>query len=228
MMNFKMLLAGTVSLLMFAVPAWSSDSLNANKKIVESIQVLTDITSIPEKEIPPSLLRNCYGIAIIPNVLKAGFFVGGRYGKGVLAVRDSDGSWKNPYFISLMGGSFGWQIGIQSADVVLVFKSRKSIDKIRDGKFTLGVDAAVVPGPVGRQAQIGTDIMLKGEIYSYAKSRGLFVGAALDGAVIKIDLESTESLYGASVYDVEKGSSSVPAEVSRLKQALATYTSYRE
>lgn len=229
MMQIRTLLVLLIlSLFVFSSSSWASGNSGSIQKVVDSIEVLTDITNIPEKEIPPSLLRNCYGIAIIPNVLKAGFVVGGRYGKGLLAVRDSDGNWNDPYIISLMGGSFGWQAGVQSADIVLVFKTRRSIDKIRSGKFTLGLDAAVVAGPVGRQGEIGTDIMLKAEIYSYARSRGLFAGMALAGAAIQVDLESTEALYGASIYDVEKGAGKVPAEVVRLKQALGKYTSYKE
>jgi lipid-binding SYLF domain-containing protein len=228
LMTLKSLYLCLPVLFIFTTPAWAWDDFDARQKVVESTEVLTEIINIPEKEIPPSLLRNCYGIAIIPNVLKAGFVFGGRYGKGLLAVRDSTGNWQSPYFMSLMGGSFGWQIGVQSADIILVFKSRKSVDKIRGGKFTLGLDAAVAAGPVGRQAEVGTDIALKAEIYSYAKSRGLFAGLALEGAVIQIDLESTESFYSAPIYDVEKGGGKIPAEVTRLQQALIKYTSYRK
>ncbi len=227
-MNLRIFYVCILSFFILTVPAWALNISDSVKKVVDSTTVLTDITNIPEKEIPPSLLRNCYGIAIIPSVLKAGFVVGARYGKGLVAVRDKEGNWQSPYLISLMGGSFGWQIGVQSTDIILVFKSRKSIDKIRNGKFTLGLDVAVAAGPVGRQAEVGTDIMLNAEIYSYARSRGLFAGLALEGAVIQVDIESTESLYGASIYDVEQGGGTVPAEVIRLKEALKKYTSFRE
>jgi lipid-binding SYLF domain-containing protein len=149
-------------------------------------EVLDDLRAIPLRAIPPTLLHGAEGVAIIPHVVKAGLIVGGRFGEGLVMVRNPDGTWSNPVFIALAGGSFGWQIGVQSADIVLVFRSRRSLERVLrgKGKLTLGADVAVAAGPVGRQAEAGTDARLQAEIYSYSRSRGLFAGLALEGAAI--------------------------------------------
>jgi len=151
-----------------AVLLFIAGSLEAGSKETEivrtAVEVLEEISAIPETGIPPTLLQNAHGIAVVPGVIKVGFVVGGRHGRGVVLVRDDRGGWSNPVFISLTGGSVGWQIGAQSTDVILVFKSGKSIDGIMKGKFTVGADAAVAAGPVGRSASASTDAQLKAEI----------------------------------------------------------------
>ncbi len=164
-------------------------------KVRDAIEIVREFSVIPENEIPPSILKNAQGIAIIPGVIKVGFIIGGNYGTGVISVRDRNGLWTNPAFITFTGGSLGWQIGVQSTDVILVFKSRKSVENITAGKFTIGADASVAVGPVGRQASAGTDIGLKAEIYSYSRSRGLFAGIALQGSAIEIDYEGILDFY---------------------------------
>ena len=168
---------------------------NEINRVQSAIDVMNSIMSIPEQGIPPSLLGNAYGIAIIPSVIKAGFIVGGRYGKGVLCIRNEGGGWSNPLFISFMGGSVGYQIGAQSTDIILVFKSNRSVEAITGGKFTLGADASVAAGPVGRHAEASTDIQLKSEIYSYSRSRGLFAGVSLEGAALQVDYQSNSAFY---------------------------------
>lgn len=165
-------------------------------KIGQASEVLTQIMSIPEQAIPPYLLSNAHGIAVIPAVLKAGFFLGGRRGKGILTLLRDDGSWSMPVFITLTGGSIGYQIGAQSIDIILVFKSVKSVAAMRKGKFTLGADASVAAGPVGRHAEADTDVFLQAEIYSYSRTRGLFAGVAVEGAALQIDDAATRSFYG--------------------------------
>ena len=154
--------------------------------------VLDELTAIPLKGIPPAMLADAEGVAIIPRVIKAGFILGGRGGHGVVLSRDRNGAWGNPTFITLGGASIGFQAGVESADVVLIFKKRKSLDRILEGKgkVTLGADAAIAAGPVGRQAEAGTDGRLEAEIVSYSRSRGLFAGVALDGAAIVNDRDS--------------------------------------
>jgi len=164
-------------------------------KLDEAASVLWEIKSIPEGGIPPALLSSAYGVAVIPGMLKAGFILGGRYGQGVLVVRTATGGWTNPTFITLTGGSVGWQIGAQSTDIILVFKSRRSVDAIASGKFTLGADASIAAGPVGRHAEAATDAELKAEILSYSRSRGLFAGIALEGAALQIDNDSNAFFY---------------------------------
>ena len=165
------------------------------REVEDAIAIIQEFSKIPENQIPPSLLRNAQAIAVIPGVIKIGFIFAGNYGKGVLSIRDKYGYWTNPAFITLVGGSVGWQIGAQSSDIILVFKTVKSIDDITAGKFTLGADASVAVGPVGRQAGAGTDIELKSEIYSYSRTRGLFAGVSVQGAALEMDYDSIADFY---------------------------------
>ncbi|APG24794.1 MAG: lipid-binding SYLF domain-containing protein [Syntrophotalea acetylenica] len=189
-------------------------------------RVLDKIMEIPESAIPPSLLSNAYGIAIIPEVIKGAFIIGGRYGEGVLLVRNSAGGWSNPSFLSIGGGSLGWQIGGQSTDVILVFKSPASIENIKRGKFTLGADAAVAAGPVGRRVEGATDVMLQAEILSYSRSRGFFAGVSLEGSVLNILWEDNGSYYGqpnVTVDDIFAGRVAAPESAMALRNSLANY-----
>ena len=161
-----------------------------------ALRVLTDIQAIPEKAIPDKLLDEGRAIVIVPDTIKAGLVIGGRRGHGVMSVKRPDGTWSDPSFVTLTGGSIGFQAGVQSADVVLVFRSDRGLDSIVNGKFTLGADAAVAAGPLGRNAATATDGQLKAEIWSWSRARGLFAGVALDGAVLSMDDEANEAVYG--------------------------------
>jgi len=154
--------------------------------IDDSLKVLTEVQAMPDLQVPDWLLQRAEGIAILPEVVKAGIGIGGRGGTGVLLVRHRDGSWSNPLFVGLGAGSFGFQFGIQAADVVLVFTTRKSVEGITDGKITLGGDAAAVAGPVGRSASAATSVTLDAEVYSYSRAKGLFAGVSLEGSVLFI------------------------------------------
>jgi lipid-binding SYLF domain-containing protein len=228
-MKHIVIIAVLLGLLGTMAPSSATADTAGSVKIDDSVEVLDQIMSIPEKGIPPALLDNAGGIAIIPGVIKAGFILGGRYGRGILVIRDKDGSWSNPVFISITGGSIGWQVGIESIDIVLVFKSSRSVQGILKGKFTLGADASIAAGPVGRQASASTDIMLKSEIYSYSRSRGLFAGLALEGAAIQINYDADEAFYGkehALPNDIVGNKDlSVPPVVDRLKKVLDQHAS---
>ena len=187
------------ALLALMLPLATSAQEKEIQRADNAVRVLSEILAIPEESIPERLLREAEAIAVMPDVVKAGLVFGGRGGKGLMAVRGSDGTWSNPTFITLGGGSFGFQAGVQSADVVLVFRNRRGVDNIVNGKFTLGADASVAAGPVGRSAQASTDGQLKAEIYSYSRARGLFAGIALDGAVIAIDNRANRRVYGRDV-----------------------------
>jgi len=164
--------------------------------IDNSLKVLTEVQSMPDLQVPDWLLQRAEGIAILPEVVKAGIGIGGRGGTGVLLVRHRDGSWSNPLFVGLGAGSFGFQFGIQAADVVLVFTTRKSIEGITDGKITLGGDAAAVAGPVGRSASAATSVTLDAEVYSYSRAKGLFAGVSLEGSVLFIRDNANARFYG--------------------------------
>ncbi|MBA4064048.1 MAG: hypothetical protein C0501_10115 [Isosphaera sp.] len=157
------------------------------RTLEHATEVLDDLAAIPLKGIPPALLADAHGVAIIPRVVKAGFVLGGRGGHGVVLVRGKDGTWSDPVFVNLGGASVGFQAGVESTEVVLVFRSAKSLERLFEGKgkITLGADAGVAAGPVGRQAMAATDAKLEAEILSYSRSRGLFAGVSLDGAVVR-------------------------------------------
>lgn len=189
--------------------------------------VLKDILNIPEQSIPPSLLANAQAIAIIPEVVKVGFIIGGRFGKGVIMVRNKNTrSWSDPVFVTLTGGSVGFQLGAQSTDVILVFGNRRGINSLIKGKFTLGADAAIAAGPVGRNAAAATDVKLQSEILSYSRSRGLFAGVSLDGSAIDIDHRANSSFYATpnvTARDIFKGLVESPKETRQLKNSLQKY-----
>lgn len=161
-----------------------------------AVRVLTDIQAIPESAIPDKLLDEARAVVIVPDTLKVGLVAGWRRGHGLLSVKNADGTWSNPSFVSLTGGSIGLQAGVQSSDVVLVFRSDRGLESIVNGKFTLGADAGVAAGPVGRNASALTDGDMKAEIWSWSRARGLFAGVALDGAVLSIDDAANEAVYG--------------------------------
>ena len=154
-------------------------------EIQEARDVLQEIIRIPETGIPPALLGNAEGIAIIPGLIKAGFIIGGRHGTGIVLVRGRKGVWGVPREISMSGVSIGWQIGVQAIDVILVFKTRKSVEDMTKRKWTLGVDGSVAAGPIGRRAKVATDIWLKAEVFAYSRSRGIFAGISVDGGVLQ-------------------------------------------
>lgn len=188
-------LVGASLVLLTASPLRAGDrELRTVESAIETIQALA---ALPLKGIPPNLLQDAKGVAIIPHVVKAGFLVGGRFGRGVVLVRQPDGSWSNPVFVALGGGGIGWQAGIQSTDLVLVFKTSHGLERVLRGRgqLTLGGDVAVAVGPVGRQAEAATDAQLKAEIYSYSRSRGLFAGISLEGAGVVADTDANEAFY---------------------------------
>jgi lipid-binding SYLF domain-containing protein len=164
-------------------------------RLLIASEVLEELRASGDQAIPDRLLERAYGIAVIPDLTKIAFFAGGRHGRGVLVVRDSKGRFSNPVFVSMNGGSFGWQWGVQNTDIVLVFTTPKGIEGIAGGKLTLGADASVSAGPVGRTASAATDQNFKAEVYSYSRSRGVFAGLALDGTVISIDDDADEAFY---------------------------------
>jgi lipid-binding SYLF domain-containing protein len=165
--------------------------------VVSATEVIECLTAIPERGIPPALLCEAQAVAIFPDMIKASFILGGRHGRGVLLVRDPVGGWSNPIFLTMSGGSIGWQAGAQSTDLVLVFRTMRSVDRFLKGKgkLTLGADAAVAAGPVGREAAAATDVQLKAEIFTYSRSRGLFAGVSVAGDAVLIDWKGNERFY---------------------------------
>lgn len=188
--------------------------------------VLDEMLRAPDKEMPADMLRNAYAVAVLPSVIKAGLLIGGRHGQGVLSVKGRNG-WSDPAFITLTGGSLGLQAGVSSTDVLLIFRSEEGVKSLIYGKFLLGTDIAVAAGPVGRNAQAGTDAGLKAEVYAWSRSRGLFAGLSLQGASLKIDHEANRAIYGseASAATILHGRMETPPKpVARFRQHLTEYT----
>ncbi len=187
-------LAASLVLAQYAVAGGREEA-----RLLTATQVLDEVEGMPDQRLPDYLLARAYGIAVIPDVTKLAFVVGGRRGSGVLVVRDNlNAPWSNPVLVALTGGSVGFQAGAQNADVILVFTTKAGVEGITGGKLTLGADASVAAGPVGRQGSIDTDVQFTSEIYSYARTRGLFGGIALDGSVISINHAGDAALYGKS------------------------------
>ncbi len=203
--------------------AWAGVSAEAfaqayEDQVNDATQTLREILAVPLKGIPEALLHDAQGIAIIPGMVKGGFIVGVRHGKGVLVSRDDQGAWRAPVFITLTGGSAGFQAGLQSTDLVLVLKTRRSVDGILRGRLAIGADAAVAAGPVGRQASAATDAELKAEILSYSRSRGLFAGLAIDGAVLHVDHRANTDYYALRP---GQPAGTIPASAAALVQLVA-------
>jgi lipid-binding SYLF domain-containing protein len=163
-------------------------------RLITATQVLEELRDTPDKGAPDWLMQRAYGVAVVPEVIKGAFIFGGRYGDGVMIIRDSKDRFGNPIFIKLIGGSVGWQVGATSTDVVLIFVTPRSVENFARGKFTLGADASVAAGPLGRQGEAAAGV--NAEVYSYSRSRGLFAGVALDGTVVAFDKKANGFFYG--------------------------------
>jgi len=173
----------------------SSDFRDAVSQSTKAAHVFKEIMDTPDKGIPRDLIGKAQCVAVFPSVIKAGFVVGGRGGRGVASCRTERG-WSAPAYFDLKGGSFGLQIGVQSTDFVLLFMNSKGLDKLIGDKFEIGGEGSVAAGPVGRQAGASTDIRLDAEILSYSRSKGLFAGLELKGVVITQDRDDNHSVYG--------------------------------
>ena len=185
-----------------AMFTWAPSYANApelDARIQEAAVVLREIMASPDQSIPEELLAKCQAIAIYPNVLKGGFIFGARFGKGVVVARDSSGKWTPVAFSTIGGGSWGLQIGGQLTDLIFVVMNERGVQGILNSRFTMGADASVAAGPVGRNSQAATDLSLRAGILSYSRSRGLFGGLALDGSVVTQDNNSNALYYNKSV-----------------------------
>jgi lipid-binding SYLF domain-containing protein len=198
---------------------------NQELKTVESAAaVVRAFSEIPLRGIPKALLHDAAGVAVIPHVIKGGLIIGGRFGRGVVLVRESNGCWSNPLFVTLSGKSIGGQVGFEKTELVLVFKSRKSLDRALHGKLTLGADVAIAAGLIGRDAEAATDRWLRAEIVSYSRSHGLFAGVSLEGARLEGDAGANTAFYGlhsGRPEDVLAFRGASHAAVTSLREELA-------
>jgi len=181
--------------LLFASSA-PADTADQQKMLIEAVQVLEEIQKSPDQNIPEGLISQAKAIIVFPTMLKGGFIIAANYGKGVVSVRNSKtGAWGPPAFLKTYGGSFGFQIGAEAVDLILLVMSPRGIQGLMNSKFTLGADVSVSAGPVGRHAEAGSDVTFKGEIYSYSRSKGAFAGISLKGAVINEDTDANWGYY---------------------------------
>ncbi len=208
---------------LLAQPALAAS--NEEATIEQSLKVLADMQSMRDTRIPDLLLSRAEGIVILPANVKVGLMFGARFGNGVMLVRNPDRSWSNPVFVKTGGGSWGLQAGGQVSDIVLVFTTRQSVEGITDGKLTLGADASVAAGPVGRTAMAGTSLTFDSEVYAYSRSKGLFAGVSLEGNGIFISRKANRRFYdgeeSAATILARRGNAPAPAdeliaEVTRL------------
>jgi lipid-binding SYLF domain-containing protein len=208
--------------------AASSDKSKAMDKVHVAAEVLKEIMDTPDKGIPRDLLSQASAVAIFPDVIKAGFVIGGKYGRGVILRHEpSTNRWSAPAFYSIGAGSVGWQIGAESTDLVLVIRHQRGVESLLKNEFTLGGDASVAAGPVGRSAQAGTDVALKSEVLSYSRSRGLFAGISLEGAKINPLHDYDKAYYGRKLTSREiliEHKVAPPASARQLIEELARYS----
>ncbi len=206
----------------------AKDADDAVKQAAKASKVFQEIMAAPDKAIPNSVLDKAQCIAVFPQVIKGGFLVGARGGRGVASCRTSAG-WSAPAYFDMKGGSFGLQIGAQATDFVLLFIGDDGMKSLLKSKFEMGGDASVAAGPVGRQAGASTDLKLSAQILSYSRSKGLFAGLELKGTVISLDESDMKSAYGqgATAMDVLTGKKTAPAAVKVFPATLARYSKRR-
>lgn len=221
----KRLLIFSTLILAVTQLAVASDRGDDVARSQKSAQVFKEIMDTPDKGIPHDLLDKAKCIAIIPGDKKFAFIFGGSYGRGVAACRTSHG-WSAPMFVAIDGGSVGYQIGGSSTDIIMLFMNDHALHSLLSDKFKLGADASVAAGPVGRNAAAGTDIKLSAEILSYSRTKGIFAGISLDGAVVQADKSGDEAMYGANVdrHEIMDGRTPVPASARRLIHQLDAYS----
>jgi lipid-binding SYLF domain-containing protein len=201
-----------------------SDKAKLDDRLTSAQSVLNEIMATPDKGIPRSILAGASCVVVIPSYKKGAFVIGAQYGQGVATCRSPNG-WSAPVFVQLTGGSFGWQIGGQSTDLVLIAMNQNGLQDMLKNKFKLGADAAASAGPVGRNAQAGTDWKLNAEFLTYSRSKGLFAGLDLDGTVMSQNQDDTRTMYGANVpfESILKGNQPVPPSAKPFVRTVMRY-----
>jgi lipid-binding SYLF domain-containing protein len=220
----KRILAVTILMALASLTAVASDREDDVNRTQKAAQVFREIMNTPDQGIPSNLLESAKCIAIIPGDKKFAFVFGGSYGRGIATCRTGRG-WSAPMFVAIDGGSVGYQIGGSSTDLVMLFMNDHALQSLMSDKFKLGADASVAAGPVGRNAAAGTDLKLNAEILSYSRSKGVFAGVSLDGAVMQADKSGDRSMYGDDVnrHEILDGKVAVPASARELVEELGGY-----
>ena len=208
-----------------ALPLHAEDSADLNQRLSKATAVVRQIEGTPDGGIPDFIVSKANCIAVIPSVKKAAFLVGASYGQGVVTCRTNRG-WSAPVFIRLEGASFGFQIGGQATDLILVSVNDKGFEDLLHSKFKIGADASAAAGPVGRHASAATDILLSSELLTYSRAKGIFAGVDLNGAVVSQNQDDTNTFYGGapkSYKEILKGDVPVPSGARRFVSTVAKY-----
>jgi lipid-binding SYLF domain-containing protein len=220
----KRILAVTILLAIASLTAVASDRDDDVNRTQKAAQVFKEIMNTPDQGIPSDLLESAKCIAIIPGDKKFAFIFGASYGRGLATCRTEHG-WSAPMFVAIDGGSVGYQIGGSSTDLVMLFMNDHALQSLMSDKFKLGADASIAAGPVGRNAAAGTDLKLAAEILSYSRSRGVFIGVSLNGAVMQADKSGDKAMYGDDVnrHEILDGKVAVPESARPLLHELGGY-----
>jgi len=220
----KRTLIVTTLTLLVTLTAVASDRGDDVSRTQKAAQVFQEIMNTPDQGIPSDLLESAKCIAIIPGDKKFAFVFGGSYGRGLATCRTEHG-WSAPMFIAVDGGSVGYQIGGSSTDLVMLFMNDHALHSLLSDKFKLGADASIAAGPVGRNAAAGTDLKLNAEILSYSRSKGVFIGVSLNGAVVQADKSGDKAMYGDDVnrHEILDGKIAVPESAQALLHELGGY-----
>jgi lipid-binding SYLF domain-containing protein len=220
----KRLLTVITLALLVTLSAVASDREDDVNRTHKAAQVFKEIMNAPDQGIPHDLLESAKCIAIIPGDVKFAFVFGGSYGRGLATCRTEHG-WSGPMFLAMDSGSVGYQIGGSSTDIVMLFMNDHALHSLLSDKFKLGADASVAAGPVGRNASAGTDVKLSAEILSYSRSKGVFAGVSLNGAVVQADKSGDEAMYGDNVdrHEILSGKVAVPESARPLLQEIGEY-----
>jgi len=220
----KRILMVTTLVLLVTLTAVASDREDDVNRTNKAAQVFKEIMNTPDQGIPHGLLESAKCIAIIPGDVKFAFIFGGNYGRGVATCR-TDHGWSAPLFLAIDGGSVGYQIGGSSTDLVMLFMNDHALKSLLSDKFKLGADASVAAGPVGRNAAAGTDLKLNAEILSYSRSKGVFIGVSLNGAVVQADKSGDRAMHGDDVnrHEILDGKVAVPESAQALLHEIGGY-----
>ena len=217
----SLLLISLVSLV--GTSAWAGSAReDTDKRLQSSVEVLHSIMATPDKGIPEEVLSNAKCILVVPDLIKGGFILGGKHGRGVASCRTGHG-WSAPAFVSIGGGSWGLQIGVEGVDLVMLVMNDQGFQHLLSSKFALSGEGSVAAGPVGRHASAGTDWKMNTEVLTYSRSKGVFAGLTLEGAVVQQDNDSTRAIYGKNMRfrNILSGNVSTPESGEQFVKAVS-------
>jgi len=228
MAAWKSLLQPLLIASIFASAVYGSESPASRLQAAD--EVLSEVMNTPDKGIPQDLLGKAQCIVIVPGLKKGAFIIGGKYGRGFILCRNPDSGWSAPGGVIVEGGSFGFQIGGQETDAIMLVMTKRGAEKLLSSKFTLGGDASVAAGPVGRTSSADTDLKFQAEILTWSRARGVFAGISLNGATLRPDNDSNRELYGRedSNQEIAMGKTAPPAAAAALRSHLSRYSARRE